>query len=53
MFVLLFVQVNQKMMKSALIKDLYSEMERLKAGTTVSRSISDTRIYTVMKASAK
>lgn len=26
------LQVNQKMMKSALIKDLYSEMERLKAG---------------------
>jgi hypothetical protein len=28
-----FEQVNQKMMKSALIKDLYGEIDRLKSGT--------------------
>jgi len=30
-----FWQVNQKMMKSTLIKDLYGEIERLKAGKRI------------------
>lgn len=29
---ILYLQVNQKMMKSTHIKDLYGEIERLKAG---------------------
>ena len=32
-------QVNQKMMKSALIKDLYFEMDRLKQGMFFLRSV--------------